>query len=224
MTRLNVYKNAYQKRLYEVIDKDHNILGIYLGDDLFELMVKNYIQLYPSNNTSLRQYADRLPDFLSKYEPFSLHPIISEIARFERSLFNAFDASDAARTSIDDLNQVPTHLWPQLKFNFHPSVQRLFFQWNAVDCWQAIKQEKSPDNAHNKRNCWIIWRNADRLTEFRSLNNEEATLIDMILTGKDFSQLCEFISANNSSSESDAVALASNYLTQWVRQGLLRKI
>ena len=94
--RLGIYRNAYRIRLRETIDVDHPVLGTYLGDELFDRMVDGYIDQHPSSFSSLRQFADRLPKFLSTNTPFSEHPQIAELARFERLLLTAFDAADAS--------------------------------------------------------------------------------------------------------------------------------
>ena len=47
-TRLEIYRNAYTTRLKKSIETDHPVLGVYLGDDLFDRLVSGYIALYPS--------------------------------------------------------------------------------------------------------------------------------------------------------------------------------
>lgn len=220
-TRLHIYKNAYQTRLKEVIDTDHNILGLYLGDDLFDQMVAGYIQTYPSQNTSLRHYADKLPQFLAQQTPFSEHPILHEIARFERLLLIAFDAPDAERFDHQAINALPPENWPTMTFHFHPSVQLIDLSTNAVESWQALKTERTPEPAVMAPSCWLIWRNHERLTEFRSLSDEEKTLVHMILNGDDFSAICEFLLESHAPETVGGVAL--NYLANWVDQGLLRR-
>ena len=219
-TRLNIYKNAYQARLKEVIDNDHPILGMYLGDDLFDEMVSGYIQYSPSSCTSLRHYANQLPKFLTKQLPFSQHPIISEIAQFERLLLDAFDAEDAQRYSKKDLQKLSPSDWPELTLRFHPSVQLTSFEWNCVESWQALKKEISPDAAIKKDNSWLLWRNPQRLTQFRSLCEEEKTLIHMILAGDNFSALCEYLF--NVSDHDNVSVLALNYINAWLNDGILR--
>ncbi len=219
-TRLLIYKNAYQARLKEVIDTDHNILGHYLGDELFNQMTTAYIQDHPSRFTSLRDYADQLPPFLQRHKPFSDHPIISEIARFERLLLSAFDAPEAPRIDLPTINRIPATDWPTMTFNFHPSVQLVSFAYNAVESWQALKTQTTPDPATAKSSHWLLWRNEQRLTEFRSLSPEENTLITMLLNGEDFSAICTFLLTAHSPQTVANVAL--NYLSQWVEQGILR--
>ncbi len=221
-TRLNIYKNAYETRLKEVIDTDHNVLSFYLGDELFDEMVSVFRQQHPSHNTSLRNYADQLPQFLKETLPFSEHPIISEIATFERLLMTAFDSQDATRFCQDDLHVVPTENWPELTFKFHPSVQVFYSKWNSVESWQALKSEKIPEPANRLSNCWLLWRNEERLTEFRSLNEEELSLIKLIVAGSSFSTLCEQLLQKND--EKDVPALALNYLSGWLNDGILRNI
>ena len=219
-TRLNIYKNAYKVRLKEVIDNDHQMLGLYLGDDLFEQMVEGYIEKHPSNVSSLRHFAEQLPQFLATHSPFNQHPIISELAHFERLLLIAFDACDAKRMTFSTLQNIAHQDWPQLMFQFHPSVQIAHFSWNTVESWQALKQERSPDAATTRKSTWLLWRNHHRLTEFRSLSDEEFTLISMILSGKNFAMICDQLLTY--ATDSDAGELALNYLSTWLEQGLIR--
>ncbi len=219
--RLNIYKNAYVQRLKEVIDNDHPVLGTYLGDDLFDQMVEGYVKKFPSNCTSLRHYADNLPLFLAQNTPFSDHPILSELAGFERLLLTAFDAADVEPFNLDDLQKIAEHQWPTLVFRFQPSVQLAKFQWNSVESWQALKAEQVPAPAIADDNTWLLWRNKERLTEFRSLSKEELTLITMILKGNNFSALCEYLLTTSNSN--NVTELALNYLASWIEQGLFRK-
>lgn len=219
-TRLNIYKNAYFQRLKEVIDNDHQMLGLYLGDDLFDEMAKGYVEKYPSNVTSLRHYADSLPTFLTENTPFSNHPILAELAHFERLLLTAFDAADTRIFTLTHLQTVDQDDWPTLVFRLHPSVQLATYQFNTVESWQALRAEKAPEAPFKQAGTWLLWRNLERLTEFRSLSEEELSLIQLMLKGEDFSTLCEFLA--ESSDEADVTSLAINYLVTWINQGLFR--
>ena len=217
--RLHIYKNAYQMRLKETIDNDHELLGMYLGDDLFDQMVDGYIKTYPSNNTSLRNFADALPEFLAKHTPFSDYPLISELARFERLLMVAFDAADTERFTRELLVEIPHEQWPSLVFRFHPSLQISHFNFNTVETWQALKQEQAPQPATKAPSIWLVWRNKQRLTQFRSISTIEFSLFDMMLKGNDFSSLCDYLLTQNL--EEDVSQVALNYLLAWIDDGIL---
>jgi hypothetical protein len=217
--RLHIYKNAYHVRLKETIENDHQMLGFFLGDDLFDQMVLGYINTYPSDNTSLRHFADKLPLFLANNIPFSDYPIISELAHFERLLMVAFDAADATRFTRDLLSNTPPEQWPELVFRLHPSVQMIHFGYNSVETWQALKQEQPPEPAKEQHSNWLLWRNNDRLTQFRSLPEQEYNLVNMILNGASFAMLCDFLLEEVT--EEQASQLALNYLLTWLDNGIL---
>ncbi|MBL4828018.1 MAG: putative DNA-binding domain-containing protein [Spongiibacteraceae bacterium] len=218
-TRLNIYHNAYHLRLRETIDTDHSVLGSFLGDDLFNLMVNGYITQHPSNFSSLRQYADALPRFLAETPPFSEHPVIAEMAHFERRLLTAFDAAQAQRLTSEQIQQMPQDRWPTLSFRFHPSFQLINTQWNTVEIWQALKKENDPPQAIKENTSWQLWRNRDRLTQFKSIGNEELVLMKMALSGATMEALCkQLLKAHD---EQSAPQKMVNYLLLWIQQGVL---
>jgi hypothetical protein len=191
LTRIDIYRNAYHLRLKESIEIDHEILGFYLGDELFDKMVTDYIAAYPSRETSLRYFSEQLPIFLANTKPFCEHPVLAELARFERYLLTAFDAPDASIASAAMLSKIPAEDWPQLHFRLHPSVQRYQSDWSAVETWQALKQKQTPPPAHKIEQYWLIWRNAERLTEFSSLKVCERIMLEGMIEGLDYADLCE---------------------------------
>ncbi len=196
--RLAIYSNAYRMRLKECIETDHEVLGIYLGDDLFDQMVDGYIDHHPSQQTSLRFFAEKLPTFLKKHEPFNQHPIIAELAEFERTLLAAFDAPDHPVSSQHDLTLIAAENWPNLIFKPHPSIRIFTTTHNSVETWQALKQHINGQRvevpaAQPIQSAWLLWRNQDRLTEFRSLSPIENVIIQYVLNEKPFAEICQML-------------------------------
>ncbi|WP_163833505.1 HvfC/BufC N-terminal domain-containing protein [Spartinivicinus ruber] len=218
-TRLNIYRNAYRVRLKKTIETDHEILGIYLGDNLFDEMVDGYLNTHVSKYTSLRQFADSLPRYLAITSPFNNYPIISELAAFERLLLTAFDAADATRMTQDQLTRLPVDQWPSLHLKFHPSMQLFTTNWNTVEVWQALKVSKTPPTTAEGQAYWIIWRNNERLTEFQSLTSEEYQLICLALKGNPLAVMCETLLTNHSTENTSQLIV--NYLLSWIERGLL---
>ena len=218
-TRLGIYANAYKVRLKGSIENDHEVLGIYLGDEMFDLMTAGYIASKPSHYTSLRDFCQHLPEYLRTTKPFSNTPVIAEIADFERLLLIAFDAGNAKRASIKDLTSLPQEQWPDLKLCFHPSMQIYETQWNSVPSWQALKAEKIPPQQEKLNAQWLIWRNRDRITEFRSLAKDENAMLSGFLRGNNFAQICELLLEYHA--EEEVAASAINYLTSWLKIGIV---
>lgn len=219
--RIHIYTSAYSIRLKQCIESDHPVLGVYLGDELFDLMVDEYIKSYPSQNTSLRYYADNLIKLLSEKKPFKDHPVIAELAHFERALLSAFDAAETKTSSVDDLSLVPIDSWPTLKFIIHPSVKIFIAQNNAVEIWQAIKQKAQiPDAINTNINYWLIWRNPERLTEFKSITANEKKIIKYMINGDDFSIICEKMAKLYNESEIEQAILS--HLLSLIQSNILQ--
>ncbi len=221
--RIGIYANAYRIRLRECIEVDHPILGQYLGDELFDKMVEGYIRAFPSNFSSLRNFADNLPRFLSQQQPFNDHPVLSDIAGFERLLLFVFDAAESERANTADLRAIPTQKWPEMIIRLHPSVQLFRTEWNVVECWQAIKQKQiPPDAVKSRENIWLLWRNSEQLTEFRSLGDSEYSMIMGVLNGDMFATLCE--SMMHFVSEEEVSEQTVEHLLTWMRSGIIRSL
>lgn len=220
--RLAIYRNAYRIRLRETIDVDHPVIGSYLGDDLFDQMVDGYIDNHPSSFSSLRQFADALPAFLAEHPPFAEHPQIAELARFERMLLSAFDAADADRLPADHLTTIPAEQWPELHIRFHPSVQLFNTEWNVVEIWQQLKAEQTPPAPEQETAFWLLWRNDERLTEFRSLSPQELVLLQGCLNGHNFAQLCEDLLEHVA--EDEVANMLVGTISKWLQQGLISRI
>lgn len=219
-TRLEIYKNAYHLRLKEALETDHEWLGIYLGDDLFDEMVDGYVQSHPSHYTSLRHFGESLPDFLAITKPFSQHPILAEIARFERRLMDVFDAADAERLDFSALQDIPTPSWPTLHFRFHPSVQLLKTDWNSIESWKALKNKQQPPMASNSTTKhWVLWRGTDQLSEFRPVNEDEYRFLEMAIHGERFAPLCEALLQWHQ--ETDVGEISIEYLRRWFEHGIV---
>ena len=219
--RVSIYGNAYRIRLQEVVETDHEILGLYLGDELFDQMFAGYLDAYPSKFDSLRHFCQFIPKYLANNAPFSEHPILAELASFERLLLAAFDAAEVERASPQDLAVIAPELWPTIQVRFHPSVQLFSERYNAVRSWQAIKGNQAPAPAakHSEEQHWLLWRNHDRLTEFRSLEADERYMIEQYLQGADFADICEGLLTWHAPEQVPVFAVQS--LQSWLQQGLI---
>lgn len=222
--RLGIYQNAYRLRLKESMETDHEILGLYLGDELFDQMANQYTRQYPSDNPSLRHFCRHLPTFLQQTAPFNEHPQLAELAAFERLLLDAFDAPEAEPLGVEVLAQITPENWPGMTLRFRPCVQRLTTHYNSVESWQQLKQNTAPPEPIQLAvpAVWLLWRNHERLTEFRSLAPDEAIMLELALNGCDFAQMCEALLEWH---EADMVAQrALGILQQWLNQGLIAQL
>jgi hypothetical protein len=194
--RLGIYRNAYRVRLAEALDDIYPILHRILGDETFASMAELFIETHPSMHRSIRWYGRELADFLVEQPPFAEQPVLGEIARFEWTLSEVFDAADAAPLDRAALTHIDPAIWAALKFRFHPSIRRLAFSWNTVAVWQSMSGDETPPapEAASAPVPWVLWRQKFK-NYFRSLDAAEAAAFDAAIAGRAFGEICEGLGA-----------------------------
>lgn len=222
-TQLSIYSHAYRARLKEVLASDFSAVLMALGDDHFDQLTDDYIETTPSHYFSLRDFGRRFPDFVlnlvSKNESYLGMQWLYELAIFEWALGQAFDAADTTLFSEQDMAAIAPEAWPELRFNLHPSVQRLDFNWNTVELWHALTGD-NPEHivAEQDHSAWIIWRH-QLTTRFRSLENDELLALNKLLEGGSFNDICETLI--QVMDENEIPLRVATLLKSWIAHGLI---
>ena len=221
--RLEVYAEAYRLRLVEVLTAHYPVLSVRVGEQEFDRLAVSYIDSYPSRNFSVREFGDRLGDFLSKTPPWGDRPALAEMARFEWALAEVFDGADVESLGHEDLAATPASAWANLKFSLHPGIRCLDCYWNTVTTWKAVHDGAEPPGEEKlgEKQIWLVWRYGLD-PRFRSLTREEAKVLDGALAGHSFADLCGILS-RDIEAERVAGEIAA-MLGVWVRDGLITGI
>lgn len=221
--RLSIYYDAYRLRLLEALDSNYPVLHGWIGDDEFERLGLAYLAAHPSTHFSIRYFGHELAGFLAAGESYRDKPFLSEMARFEWAMAEAFDAPDSALVRLEDMGAIVPEAWPGLRFTMQGSVHRLNLEWNVPVIWKAIDAEQAPEQPRRSEypQSWLLWRQ-DLKTYFRSLSVDEAWALDAAANGGTFAMicegLCEWIDVQH------VAAHAAGLLKQWIADGLIRSI
>jgi hypothetical protein len=143
--RFGVYADAYLMRLAEFISNDYSVLRNALGDEDFGALVEAYISATPSHHRNARWYGRGLPEFMCQTDPWRDRREATDFAVFERALADAFDAADADVLDLDAVAAVAPEDWPELRFEFHPSVVLLTLIAGTIAAYAAADQEAYSD-------------------------------------------------------------------------------
>ncbi|MBX9946441.1 MAG: DNA-binding domain-containing protein [Reyranella sp.] len=220
-TLLDVYRDGYALRLIEALTTDYPGLMAMAGPADFDHMARAYIAAHPSRHPSVRWFGRGVADFLATTPPYSGSPAAAEMARFEWALGEAFDAPDATPVAADALMALPPEAWETLSFAALPSLRRCTFAFEVAPAWQR-RDEVEPGNLEVGRSdqpvVWAIWR-PERISNFRSLDPDEAAMLEALVAGRPFPDLCEAVSAF--AGEDQAPARAAGLLRAWVEGGMI---
>jgi len=217
--QLAIYHNAYALRLTEALRYNYPALHQLLGDDDFETMAQRYIAQHPSITASIRWFGDKLADFLLRETPYAACPAMSDLARFEWALRHSTDAADAARVTLESMQDVAADNWGALTFDLHPSLTVLQLDWNAPAIWRALTDDKDPPLPATETLTWFIHRDDDLVTQWRSAGDDETAALSIFRAGGNFDAICEL--AAQTQGEAAAAIGAAGWLKSWITQGLL---
>jgi hypothetical protein len=218
-TRLGIYAGAYRSRLAEALAANYPALAKLLDAD-FDALASAYVRTHDSSFFSIRHYGDELPGFLALHEDYAAAPVLAELARWEWAMTHVFDAADAPPLTHAALARVPPEQWAQLRFQWHPSVQRLALGWNVPQIWQALSSEaeRPPTAFSHTPTQWLLWRQ-ELTSYFRSLPPTEAALLDAARGGSPFGELCALLC--DELGDAQAPVQAATLLRGWVDSGLI---
>jgi hypothetical protein len=221
ITLLDVYRDGYALRLIEALTTDYPGLMAMAGPADFDHVARAYIAAHPSRHPSVRWYGRDMADFLAKTEPYSRTPAAAEMARFEWALGEAFDSPDVTPITADALMALPQEAWETLSFSTLPSLRRLILAFEAPQAWQRREEVDSGDLSVERAPeplTWAIWR-PDLVSNFRSLDADEAAMLDALVEGRPFPELCEVVAPFTG--EEQAPARAAGLLRAMVEGGMI---
>lgn len=226
-TQLSIYSYAYVARLTEVLMNDYPAMCMAIGDEQFNRLAYDYIQAHPSRYFTLRDFGCHFPCFVAeevKRNQYYLHmDWLYELALFEWTLGQAFNAADVAIFTEQNMTAIPPEAWPELKFVVHPSVYRLDIEWNIPEMWLVLTSDVPMEITarHDASSSWLVWRE-QLVTRFRSMQMDEQQALDTLREGKSFNEVCEVLAMQMS--EEEVPLRAASLLKGWIVQGLISGI
>jgi hypothetical protein len=220
-TLLGVYRDGYALRLIEALATDYPGLMAMAGPADFDHLARAYIARHPSHHPSVRWYGKDLADFIAATPPYSGSPAAAEMARFEWALGEAFDSPDVTPIKAEELMVLAPEAWETLCFTILPSLRRLRLAFEVPQAWQH-RAEVEPGNLQVERAAepltWAIWR-PELISNFRSLDGDESAMLDALVAGRPFPELCEAVAPFTG--EDAAPARAAGLLRAMVEGGMI---
>lgn len=218
--RIGVYQDAYHLRLAEALACNYPAIARYLGEADFSALAQAFATAYPSCQASIRWFGDSLAVFLHSQSPWSSNPVLHELARFEWALRHTVDAADRPVLAVDALRALPAESWPELLLTLQPAATLLRLHWNTPGFWSCLVEQQAVPERQSCPQHWLVYRRQDSMAMWRSAEDEEARLLQLIADGINFADLCEAMAGRGV--EADTIpAQAALLLHQWVDAGLL---
>jgi hypothetical protein len=216
--RLDVYANMYFFRLLDVLKEDHPATCALLGEVAFHNLITDYLLRHPPTHFSIREAGRHLPELLVGHSSAIAHPCVSDLARFEGALNDAFDAADAPSLSADALAAVQPEDWPRLRFTLHPAVRLLACGWPVQLVRGAVDRGEPAVDPAPAATRLCVWRR-ELMVLHRCLDAVELAALQAVADGARFDAVCA--AASESSAALDVPQRVARALAGWLADGWL---
>lgn len=213
--RLTVYYRDYYLRLLHALQDDY--AGFYrrVGDERFDVMVRDYLDAYPPKSFTIREIGRDFPTFLKEK---GVEPEWVELAEFEWTMMESLFSADLEVLTMETLSKIPPDDWSSMILHLHPSFRKRSDAYNTLELWKALDNKKQIESKLLDASvCNVIWRFENEIY-FQSLTTEQAILIHAIAEGEIFSDLCEKML--DYFDEDAVVQWVAAALQTWVNEGI----
>lgn len=222
--RADIYGNMYFFRLLDVLREDFPAVVAAVGDVAFHNLVTDYLVAHPSRHYSLRWAGRPLPEFIATHSLGREFPWLADLARFEWTMGEAFDAADDECVTHERLQAIPPHDWECLRLRWHPAVRFLRTQWpvdELRDRFRKAKAQEERPSVTAEARYFCVWRSGFRVF-YRKMESWEWEAATAIAGGATFGTACEH--ATSTLTVDEVARAIAGALARWVADGLIAEV
>ena len=138
--RFAVYRNNFAVSLTESLESLFPVIRKLVGDEFFKAMAGVYFRRHPPESPLLSKFGDRMPEFLSEFEPVGHLPYLPDVARLEKLIRESYHSKDSQHLSKEVLSAFRPAELLESTLILAPSARKInspypiFGIWNANAC------------------------------------------------------------------------------------------
>jgi uncharacterized protein (UPF0276 family) len=212
--QLAVYVNAYRFRLYNLTKAEYPVLEQYLGDDTFDKLLRDFVNVEQSRHFNIGRYTSLLLDFLPRHpccDAFAL-----ELAALENAISQLSDPPETIPLEAEHIagitpeSLMAMHLYPRT------ALQLFAFTYPVNQYYRAVKEDATPSPPTLAQSFLAVFRHEDTVWRM-DLAAAEYALLRHLFAGQPIGAALELLQENHTFEEADL----SNWFARWMRNGLL---
>lgn len=182
--RWHVYASGYHARLVEALENDFPALRRILGAGPFASLTARYARALPPRSFDLGRFGDRLAGFLHADPLAAELPFLSDLARLEWALAEAFVARGEAALDLATVQAAGAERVAEWRLGLVAGAQVIESAWPLVELWATQAQEdREVDVDLRQGPAWVLARRRGERSEPLSLGTADAALLRAIAGG-----------------------------------------
>jgi hypothetical protein len=140
--RFAVYRNNVCVGLADALAERFPVCRLLVGDEFFRAMAKCYVRESLPRTPMLFEYGDEFATFVSKFEPARELPYLSDVARLEYAVGQAYHAENAGPLPMDFIRALPLDRLEDATATLHPSTHVIASKYPIVSIWRRHMSDK----------------------------------------------------------------------------------
>ncbi len=192
--RLKIYRNNIVGSITDNLAATFPLLEKLVGEEFLKLMVRSFILNHPPQSGCLNLYGKGFPEFIdNNFEALKSMPYISDMARLELLMNDAYYALEYETISIEDLSSIPAENLADINLKLGNSAGLLASKYPLTEIRElCINPENDPPDMNNNPQFLLIIR-AGLEVHIVSLTQDEFKMLQLIKQGKTLGQALETV-------------------------------
>ncbi len=217
--RLAVYGDGYLVRIREALAEVFEAVRHLLGSTEFAVLAADYARQHPSTEYNLSLAGRHLPEYLADSAHGRRLPFLSDLARLEWAVSQAFHAFDQPPLDPARLASLPLDAWERARLALQPSVAVVSSSWPIVDLWEArtVPREQIGIDLIDRPQQALITRHGEHVRCER-IDPAPAQLLTGLLAGRALGEVCAELEA------ADEPPPVAAWFSTWASRGLLVRV
>ncbi|MFO0593368.1 MAG: DNA-binding domain-containing protein [Polyangiaceae bacterium] len=222
----DLYREQFFLRHLESLQEDHVGLVHFLGDELFERLARAYLRAHPPRTPSLRELGADFARFVATWDgvPEELRELCVDMARYELTIVDLFDAADVPAPDGERLAKIPEDVWLTRPLVWTPHLRLLASAYPVPELRIVAKKAIAARDADGpseraapppREAAYHGLFRRDDVVVFERLSAEAFRLLVLLTGGASLASACDQLSATMSAEES---AKVESEVGEWFRR------
>ena len=227
--RLEVYSNAYQARLLEVLIGEYPALVQALGEEVFVGLAGGYLVEHPPRSYTLADLGRSFPEYLARSRPANQNEdgspdwadFLIDLARLERIYSEVFDGpgiEGQPTLQPDDVRGLSPEQWLAALMIPAPCLRLASFRFPVQDYATAVRHQQEPEVSAARPTRLAITRR-DFIVRRVELVEHEFTVLSVLLEGRAVGDSLERAVANYPGSLDELALDLRRWFRNWSAAG-----
>ncbi len=209
--QLQVYQNSYRWRLFDVVAEDYPVLKAYLGEEMFNELINDFISAVPPQHFNVARYALLLSVFQQTHSSYDV--CSSELFALETSIAQLADAEETQALRPEHLEGITPEALMASRLSPRKALQLFAFNYAVNDYYKSVIAEETLPTPAPESSFLVVFRHEDEVWRM-NLASEEYQLLSALFSDQTVGDVLSKL-------DESATANIFRYFSRWISNGLL---